>query len=392
MNNLRPLAIYLPQYHCIPENDKTWGQGFTDWTNVRKTQPLFEGHYQPHIPHESLGYYDLSNPEILVKQAAMAKEHGIYGFAYYHYWFNGERLLNRPLDNMLASGMPDFPFCYIWANENWTKRWDGYDNEVIIKQEYSLSDDRAHIRFLCENVFSNKNYIKINGNPVFIVYRTGLFPNAKETAGIWRSEVRKYGYNGIYLVKVESFGNHIDPGIIDFDAAMEFPPLGSYIEETVNIKNTSLLCYDYATTVMNSLFKIPDYKLYRCVYPSWDNTARRGNNATVVVNTNPEVFKYSLRKACDYTITCMNDDERFIFINAWNEWAEGCHLEPDVRNGFTYLEICKNVLSSSFNGSNSYSHIISLNSLNKNLQNSWSYKIGSIIVRPLAKLKTFLKI
>ncbi len=175
MDNPKLIAIYLPQFHAIPENDEWWGGGFTDWTNVIKAKPLFKEHYQPHIPHKSIGYYDLRDQNILVYQAALAKEHGIYGFAYYHYWFNGKRLLNVPIDNMLKSGEPDFPFCLIWANENWTKRWDGHDNEVLIKQEYSFEDDRRHIRFLCENVFPDKRYMKINEKPVFVVYRPELF-------------------------------------------------------------------------------------------------------------------------------------------------------------------------------------------------------------------------
>ena len=221
MNNVKQIALYLPQYHPIADNNKAWGEGFTEWSNVKKAQPLFEGHYQPHVPHSDIGYYDLLDPEVLIKQAAMARDHGVYGFAYYHYWFNGKRLLNQPLDNMLSLGKPDFPFCYIWANENWTKRWDGLDEEIIIKQEYSFEDDLVHIRFLCKNVFSDKRYITVDDKPLFIVYRTELFPDIKETAQIWREEAKSFGFKDIYLVRVESLASDIEPSVIGFDSAME---------------------------------------------------------------------------------------------------------------------------------------------------------------------------
>jgi len=335
---IRPIAIYLPQYHTIPENDAAWGEGFTEWTNVKKAEPLFESHYQPHIPHESVGYYDLSEPEVLIRQAAMAKEYGVYGFAFYHYWFNGKCLLETPLDNILKSGNPDFPFLYIWANENWTKRWDGLDKEIIIKQDYSIEDDNEHLDYLCKNVFSDKRYIKIDGKPVFIVYRTELFPDIKETSKIWRKIAKKNGYKGIYLVRVESFVGKINPKTIGFDAAMEFAPDWS----CCNLSNKfyPLNCIDYPTTVFNMILKNYNYPVFRSVFPSWDNTARKNSKGTIFINNDIDVFRYYLQRIVEFTQQSTNK-EKYIFINAWNEWGEGCHIEPDKKTGFDYLDIVK---------------------------------------------------
>lgn len=348
---IKPIAIYLPQFHPIPENDKAWGEGFTEWTNVRKAKPLFEGHYQPHVPHEDVGYYDLRDPEVMVRQAAMAKAYGIYGFAFYHYWFNGKQLLETPLDNMLKSGKPDFPFLYIWANEHWSRRWDGSEHEIIQEQHYSHEDDLNHIRFLCENVFSDKRYITIDEKPVFMVYRTELLPDIKETARIWREEARKFGFKDLYLVRVENFVAGINPLEIGFDAAMEFAPdsLSKDIEPYKESNQFGLYIQDYNSSIKNfdSKFKY-NYKLFRGVYPGWDNTARKNNKATIFINNNQYSFKYYLNKAILYTKFKHEIESQFIFINAWNEWAEGCHIEPDIFNGYSYLESIKESIDNDF--------------------------------------------
>jgi len=346
--SIKSIAIYLPQFHAIPENDKAWGEGFTEWTNVRKAKPLFDEHYQPHVPHETVGYYDLSDPEVMVRQAAMAKEYGIYGFAFYHYWFNGKRLLETPLDNMLKTGKPDFPFLYIWANENWTKRWDGLDNEVIMKQDYSREDDLNHIRFLCENVFSDKRYISIDDKPVFMVYRTELMPDIKETAMIWREEAKKYGFKDLYLVRVEGFVRGINPNDIGFDAAMEFGPDWDSVDasKTKRDIDTENATHDYISTIDNISLKLePNYPLYRCVFPAWDNSPRKSFRASTFVNNNPQAFRQFFYRISEYTKKRFTDDSQFIFVNAWNEWGEGCHLEPDVKNGDAYLRELKNLLN-----------------------------------------------
>ncbi len=345
---IKPIAIYLPQFHPIPENDKAWGEGFTEWTNVKKAKPLFDGHYQPHVPHEDVGYYDLRYPEVMVRQAAMAQEYGIYGFAFYHYWFNGKRLLETPLDNMLKSGKPDFPFLYIWANENWTKRWDGLDNEIIIKQDYSHEDDIHHIRFLCEKVFSDKRYITIDDKPVFMVYRTELLPNIKETAQIWREEARSFGFKDLYLVRVENFRNDINPLEIGFDASMEFAPDSRSIDNNQSnmIDDKGNTAHDLQSTIVNMALK-PDrnYPWFRCVSPGWDNSARKSVGSTIHINNSPYLFQMSLYNASQYTIRKFNSNSQFVFINAWNEWGEGCHIEPDVKDGYTYLEVISDVLN-----------------------------------------------
>jgi len=343
MINLKKLAIYLPQYHSIPENDKAWGNGFTEWTNVKKAKPLFEDHSQPHVPHESVGYYDLNDPNVLINQAAVAREYGIHGFAFYHYWFNGKLLLNDPLNEMLKSGKPDFPFCYIWANENWTRRWDGANEDVIIKQEYSFEDDLLHIQYLCENVFNDKRYLTIDGKPVFLVYRTTYFQDIKKTQAMWRTEAKKYGFNDLYLVRVETAGKNVYPEDIDFDAAMEFAPDWSCTEQKKD-KGTGTILIDYPSTVFNMILKKRPYKYFHCVFPGWDNTPRRVNlTGTAFLNTNLNDFKSFLEIQMGSTVDKFkNPDEQILFINAWNEWGEGCHIEPDEKNGFQYLSICKN--------------------------------------------------
>jgi lipopolysaccharide biosynthesis protein len=395
---LKPLAIYLPQFHPIPENDKAWGTGFTEWTNVKKAVPFFEGHYQPHIPHERVGYYDLRDPEVLVKQAAMAKEYGIYGFAFYHYWFNGKRLLNTPIDNMLNTEKPDFPFMLIWANENWTKRWDGMNNDIIVKQEYSPEDDIEHIIFLCKSFFKDRRYITIDEKPVFAVYRSELLPDIKLTSEIWRKEAKKLGFKDLFLIKVESFTAGIDPAEIGFDAAMEFAPDWRNSGEITNTIK-SQVSYDtveYPQTVINTLTKnCGTYKLFRSVFANWDNTPRKKHEGVVYSKCSPEIFEYYLSNIIAWTDKFLSNNEKFLFINAWNEWGEGCHIEPDQLNGFKYLEICRDNLNNNIiHRSEQYVHflestIIELNIKNKQFQfldkqfHSINYKIGELILSPI---------
>src|SRR6266581_5637616 len=219
----RVIAFYLPQYHPIPENDAWWGRGFTEWTNVTKARALFRGHYQPHLPAD-LGFYDLRLAETREAQAELAREHGIHGFCYYHYWFNGRRLLERPFDNVLASGKPDFPFCLCWANESWTKAWDGC-GDYLIEQQYSELDDRRHMRWLVK-AFDDKRYIRIDGKPLFLVYRASDLPDSLKTTTIWREEAKKSGVGEIFLAAVESNfpEERRDPTKLGFDAAVEFQP------------------------------------------------------------------------------------------------------------------------------------------------------------------------
>lgn len=358
--NIRSIAIYLPQFHPILENDLAWGDGFTDWTNVKKAKPKFRNHNQPHVPLETIGYYDLRDLNILVSQAKMAKEHGIYGFAYYHYWFNGKRLLKTPLDNMIKTGKPDFPFCYIWANENWTKRWDGQDEEIIIEQKYSFDDDHEHIRFLYENIFSDKRYITVNHKPVIIIYKPFLLPNIKETIQIWRNEISKTRLKDLYVIAMDNFLINQNPNEIGLDATIHFQPdfrlfkkrlSGNKISrflDKIKFKESPFLknyIYDYEEYSNYSLkyYLGLNHKCYPGIMPGWDNSARRKEGAFIFLNATPVNYKNWLELILK-NYNGFNLEENFIFFNAWNEWAEGNHLEPCRRWGNKYLSYTKELL------------------------------------------------
>ncbi|MBU1225197.1 MAG: glycoside hydrolase family 99-like domain-containing protein [Gammaproteobacteria bacterium] len=357
---VRAIAFYLPQFHPIPENDEWWGKGFTEWRNVAKAQPLFPGHYQPHLPAD-LGFYDLRLPEVREAQAELARQYGIHGFCYYHYWFNGRRILERPFDEVLESGKPDFPFCLCWANENWTRVWDGGENDVLLDQNYSHEDDRAHIQSLLP-AFADERYIRVNGKPLFLVYRTGLLPDPKKTADIWREEARKAGFDDLYLVRVESHGDTTGPTTIGFDASVEFAPFNGLTMHPEGKTRTGRLLasipflkpafvlqniYDYRRVAM-SMWQRADsaYKLFHSVTPGWDNTARRKVNATILANSSPSIYKQWLTTMVARTLGKFQGDERLVFINAWNEWAEGNHLEPCAKWGHAYLEATRTALAS----------------------------------------------
>ncbi len=355
----RAIAFYLPQYHPIPENDQWWGKGFTEWTNVTKAEPLFSGHYQPHLPAD-LGFYDLRLPEVRQAQASLAQEYGIRGFCYYHYWFTGKRLLERPVNEILATGQPEFPFCLCWANENWTRRWDGEEQHLLAEQIYSEEDDRQHIQWLTK-VFNDPNYIRIKDKPLFLVYRVSKIPNPSRTTEIWREEARKFGVGELFLCKVESFPlEHTNPQDDGFDAAVEFQPdwgnLGKPLQRNrywklarkLGLANKAYAenkIYNYAEVVERMLQRLqPDYLRFPCVTPSWDNTARRKSGATIFKGSTPELYESWLKAVVDQTST-KPDSDNLIFINAWNEWAEGNHLEPCQKWGHAYLEATRNVLS-----------------------------------------------
>jgi len=337
----RLIAFYLPQYHPIPENDRWWGDGFTEWVNVRKAKPNFAGHYQPHEPGE-LGYYDLRDPGVRERQAAMAREYGIHGFCYYYYWFNGKRLLERPLDDMVASGKPDFPFCICWANENWTRRWDGRDQDVLIAQHYSPEDSRAFIRSLIP-LLRDPRYLRVDGKPMVLIYKVALIPELPAMLALWREESQAAGLGNLYVVAANTTW-HGNPESLGLDAAVEFPPHGHQAERvnaTIPITNPqfggSVFGFrSYVAQLMTS--PRPDFKLFRGLLPAWDNTPRQQDTGTAFVGSSPELFQYWLEHAIAQTHLRHRGDERLIFINAWNEWGEGCHLEPDRRYGRAYLE------------------------------------------------------
>ena len=360
------LAFHLPQYHPIPENDEWWGPGFTEWRNVARAIPLFPGHYQPHLPAD-LGYYDLRLPEVRQQQADLARQYGIHGFCYYHYWFSGKQLLERPVTEILNSGQPDFPFCLCWANENWSRRWDGQDQEVLIAQHYSPDDDDAHLRALLP-YFHDPRYIRIQNKPLFLVYQASSLPDPPATTAIWRQLAQQHGLEGLYLVKVESFPTkHIrHPELEGFDAALDFQPhwgsLPPPLQPPLRWKLLNKLglarphpfrtnrMFSYSEVVAAMLARPPGpYPRFPCVTPAWDNTARRSHGgATIVHGSTPSAYGHWLRTVLADQQTLDQLPEPFVFINAWNEWAEGNHLEPDLRYGHQYLEMTKGTLEASY--------------------------------------------
>lgn len=364
---LRIIAFYLPQFHPIPENDAWWGNGFTEWVNVAKADPLFPGHYQPHIPGE-LGFYDLRLEETRIAQAELAMAHGISGFCYYHYWFGGRRVLERPFDEVLRSGRPSLPFCLCWANENWTRRWDGEEKDILLKQEYSSTDDREHIRSLFP-AFEDPRYIRVSGKPLFLVYRTEWLPDPLATTEIWREEADRAGVGELYLLRVESLhSSGTDPASLGFDGAVEFAPDWKRRGRTMFGKRSALdsilarggqayraqrdnYISTYDDLVAAMLAKpIPAYRWFRGVTPSWDNTSRRRTGANIFVGSEPAKYRGWLERVLEYTQDRYPQEEQLAFVNAWNEWGEGCHLEPDLKFGRQYLEATRQALASRQSG------------------------------------------
>ena len=338
---VRGIAFYLPQFHVIPENDAWWGAGFTEWTNVRRARPLFPGHAQPRVPSD-LGYYDLSEAAAREAQASLAQRHGLAGFCYYYYWFNGKRLLERPLADVLERKTPDLPFCVCWANENWTRRWDGFEDQVLIGQQYSADDDQRFMEALLP-VFHDPRYIRVDGRPLFLVYRVQLLPDVRATAERWRRVCRAAGVPEPYLVSVQSVHSDFeaDPREFGFDAAVEFPPHGGAVAAKPPAgydRKGGGLFFDYARTAARFATRaLPRYPLFRTVMPSWDNTPRRGARANIFLGSDPGVYERWLRAVVEQTRQLRHGDQRIVFINAWNEWGEGNYLEPDEVHGHEYL-------------------------------------------------------
>ena len=251
----RPIAIYLPQFHPIPENDKWWGKGFTEWRNVVQAKPRFNGHYQPHIPSD-LGFYDLRLHEVLIEQAKLAKNNGIYGFCFYHYWFNGKLLLEKPVEALLKNKTPEFPFMLCWANENWTRAWDGGDNEILIKQEYSLDDDKEHIKYLIP-FFKDTRYIKIDNKAVFAIYKPDLFPDISQTLNIFREEAKKQGVE-LYLCAFErNMGSSGEELIsMGFDAVIDFQPISKTLKKIDNTIIEKLKKYKIVDYLIRKILKV----------------------------------------------------------------------------------------------------------------------------------------
>jgi lipopolysaccharide biosynthesis protein len=355
---VRSLAFYLPQFHPIPENDEWWGEGFTEWTNVVPATPRFRGHRQPHVPAD-LGFYDLRLPEVRAAQADLALRFGVSGFCYYHYWFEGRRLLERPFDEVLRSGEPEFPFCLCWANENWTSAWDGKAREVLIRQTYSPDDDLEHIRWLGA-AFSDRRYIRVGGKPLLLVYRAHHLPDPLRTAECWRAEAERLGLGEIYLCSMHTGpAARVDPAILGFDAAVQFAPFYNLVRRRgrslparvahkylpVEPLSTRHRLYEYSEVVEDHLaVPSPPYTLYPCVTPGFDNSPRRPDQvATIIRGSTPELYESWLGEVVQ-RLRLSPNDEQLVFVNAWNEWAEGNHLEPCREWGTRYLEAHARVL------------------------------------------------
>jgi len=342
------VAFYLPQFHPTAENDAWHGSGFTEWTVVARSKPMYPGHRQPELPGE-LGFYDLRVPETREQQVRLARSHGISAFCYYHYWFSGRRMLERPFNEVLKSGAPDFPFCLTWANESWYRRWQGSADELVVEQTFDEADDIEHIRWLLE-AFRDERYLRVKGRPLLGVYRPQDLPDPARTAEIWREECARAGVPAPWLVGFETRGNMVDPAVIGFDAGAEFIPHG--LIDLVKPVHPPAGCdpsnsvYDY-TEVANAYLSRPDptWTRYPCVASGWDNTPRRRNGEALIMRgSTPEAYGSWLRRAIEHQRRTEGSDG-VVFINAWNEWAEGAHLEPDDHWGRAYLDATRDVVT-----------------------------------------------
>jgi len=345
------LAFYLPQFHHVPENDAWHGRGFTEWSVVARSHPLYPGHRQPDLPGE-LGFYDLRVPETRYLQARLAREHGITGFLYYHYWFGGRRMLGRPFQEVLESGKPDFPFALCWANESWYRRWQASNDEMLLEQVFSEEDDIAHIRWLIR-CFQDPRYIRIEGRPLLAVYRAGLLPNPTRTVELWRRECDNAGMEPPWLVMFETADALTDPGPLGFDASAEFVP-----HQLVELMRTEPLSFgadgshkmyeydDVASAYLNR--PAVGWQRHPCVPTAWDNSPRRQTGGALLLhNSTPESYGRWLGEAATRQSRSAGR-HGIVFVNAWNEWAEGAHLEPDALWGRAYLEVTRDVLRRCF--------------------------------------------
>jgi len=362
----RLIALYLPQFHPIPENDEWWGKGFTEWTNVAKAKPLYRGHWQPRLPAD-LGFYDLRIPEVRENQAELAREAGVEGFCYWHYWFgNGRRILERPFNEVLASGKPDFPFCLAWANQSWSGIWHGSPNKILMKQDYPGPDDeRAHFELVLP-AFRDRRYMTVDGKPIFVLLDPRDHPDPPGFIRHWRQMAETAGLPGLYLIAMWNRGP--DPKLAAFDAIAEFGPgdflntlpmdrwserlrrwkqgeFGPLLRSVFGDRLRKPGRFNY-TDVVKAAFTsklAEDPRYIPTVLPGWDNTPRSAHRGVVFEGATPALFGRYLRKAIDL-LNRKPPQERLIFLKAWNEWAEGNYVEPDREFGHQYLEAIRQAL------------------------------------------------
>lgn len=337
-SDIKPIALYLPQFHEIPENNAWWGEGFTEWTNVKKAQPRYKGHDQPRIPDESFGYYDLTDAKVLQRQADLARKHGVYAFGVYYYWFSGKRLLEKPMDILLEHPEIDFPFFLIWANENWSRRWDGKEADILIGQEYSKDDPEKFIRDL-KKYMDDPRYMRVDGKPVIGIYNPIEVPHAADVLKAWRKAAEEMGIGEIQIWSCVTDTNAEAAGITaQVDAEYEFPPRGKgFVSYEENKEGGVIWNYGELVESAKNYSLDNDHPVYRGTMLSWDNSARKKRNYHVWKGYTPQLFYKWNRIAINYTRRHFPADKRFIFINAWNEWGEGTYLEPDNKYGFAAI-------------------------------------------------------
>ncbi len=347
----KAIAFYLTQFHAFPENDEWWGKGFTEWTNVARGLPRFEGHYQPRVPRD-LGFYNLEQEGVLERQIELARAAGIHGFSYYYYWFDGKRLLEKPLERFLGDPSIDFPFCLMWANENWTRRWDGQEEELLMEQTYDPERDTDLVDDL-QRHFADPRYIRIDGRPLLLIYRLDIIPNLRETVDRWRRLWKERHGEDPLILGAQTFANSADPRPFGLDGAFEFPPHqagqdGAWLTDKVELLDPAFTAgvLSYSAVMDASLARPqPDFPLVKTLIPSWDNDARRQGQGIVVHGSTPELYENWLRGLAEIAAAHPLGDEPLVFINAWNEWAEGAYLEPDLHFGAAYLNATARALA-----------------------------------------------
>lgn len=343
----RVIAFYLPQYHPFAENNEWWGDGFTEWTNVSAARPYFSGHEQPRLPAD-LGFYDLRVPSVQHKQVELARLYGVSAFCYYYYWFSGKTLMTLPIERHVEHDL-HLDFCLCWANENWSRRWDGSDSDVLIAQRHSEDNDAEFLES-CLHFFRSKRYVRIDGKPLLLVYRISLLANPTSTINRWREIALEHGFEGLHVCMVESFGltNPYDFGC---DSSCQFPPHGLNASD-ISHEVPSLApgfkgkIYNYEDVVAAEIARPrSEHIQFRSAMPSWDNTSRKGTSGNVFRGSTPALFEAWLTHIAAEAMQAPDDGSQIVFINAWNEWAEGAHLEPDRRNGHAYLRAVRSALS-----------------------------------------------
>ncbi len=350
MNRVRVIAFYLPQFHPIPENDLWWGKGFTEWTNVSKALPSYRDHYQPHLPAD-LGFYDLRVPQVYHEQANLLRRYELEGVCIYYYNFDGKPFLSRPLETIL--GKPDIAlkFCLCWANENWSRRWDGGDREVLLQQRYDADTIEGVLQDLLRAARDSR-YLTVNKRPLFLIYRPMIIPEVANLVARFRARALSELGVDLHVVFVESmelFGGKVDPRAYGFDASVEFPPHG--LAEPASDSRDILKDgwaghrYDYEQTIQRAILRAGvGWPRYPGVFPSWDNTARQPLKGTSFDNGCPEAFKFYVEEKIAECRRLFVGDQRMVFVNAWNEWAEGAHLEPDLAYGHGWLEVIRDAI------------------------------------------------